>query len=170
MIQLVNLKDVPNYYHRYIEYITEGDYSLLMTENMEVMETTFLSYADRPNYAYAEGKWSVLQVLSHIIDVERVMSYRLHAISRNQKGSMLGFDHDAYVQDTVVSNKTIPGLLAEMKSVRASTIAMVENLDQQELHRTGVANNVTFSAQAIAWIMLGHCMHHVKVLNELYVD
>lgn len=170
MIQLVSLSDVPEYYHRYIQYITGGNYFALMAENMDAIEESFLAYADRPNYAYAEGKWTVLQVLSHLIDVERVMGYRLHAISRSEQQGMLGFDHDAYVQDTDVKNKTISGLLKEMKAVRMATIAMIGNLSQEELKRKGVANKVTFSAEGIAWIMLGHCIHHVKVLKELYVD
>tara|TARA_R110002049_G_C9149240_1_gene560140 strand:- start:729 stop:1241 length:513 start_codon:yes stop_codon:yes gene_type:complete len=170
MNQSIYLKDVPDYYRRYIDLIPDGSYKDLMHLDLEKTKKAFMSLQNKPNYAYQSGKWTVLQVLSHLIDVERVMVHRIHAFSRNESGSIPGFDHDDYVVQADLSNKTIDSLLKEFELIRFGTIHLVSNLSDNELKRKGIANNVEFTTSVLSWIILGHSIHHVNILNERYVD
>lgn len=170
MNQLINLEDVPNYYRRYIDLVPNGSYTDLMHLDLKNTVDAFTNLSERPNYAYQSGKWTVLQVLSHLIDVERVMVNRIHAFSRNEKGIIPGFDHDDYVIQADLSNKTIESLLKEFELIRLGTIHLVSHLSDSELKRKGVANNVEFTTSVLSWIVLGHSIHHVNILKERYVD
>ena len=170
MISRPDLKTVPSYYHQYFPIIPEGDFFELMEENSKNVQIVYSKNTKGEDFAYAKGKWTLKQIVSHLIDVERVMMNRIHCFVRGEKLSIPGFDHDAYVTDTDLSNKSIAGLINEFQLLRSANIAMFKNFSEEEWNRGGRANNVDFKVRTVAFIMLGHVIHHLKVIEELYYD
>lgn len=119
-------------------------------------------------YRYAEGKWSVKELIGHLSDAERVMSYRLLRIARGDETPLPGFDEKIYVPASNAENRALADLVTELAAVRASTLALVRSLDDTALTRRGVVNNWTLSVRGLAFIIAGHLQHHVNVLRERY--
>jgi hypothetical protein len=165
-----NLNEIPEYYHQYVNLVPDGDFSKLMTKNVNQLRDTLDKNTKGSNYAYADGKWTILEIVSHLIDVERVMMNRVHAFVRGEKNAILGFDHDAYVADADLSNKSVSGLFEEFELIRAANLAMFRNFSDEEWERTGTANNVQFTVRGLAYIMMGHVIHHLNVIEEKYYD
>jgi hypothetical protein len=165
-----DLNEIPEYYHQYVNLVPDGDFSKLMTKNVDQLKDTLDKNTKGSNYAYAEGKWTILEIVSHLIDVERVMMNRVHCFSRGEKNSIPGFDHDAYVTDADLSNKSLSGLVEEFELIRAANLAMFKNFSTAEWERRGTANNVQFTVRALAYIMMGHVIHHCNVIEEKYYD
>jgi len=121
------------------------------------------------NEVYAPGKWTVPVILQHLIDVERVMSYRAMSFARRETASLPGFDEDAYAANTLQSQRDINTLLEELKLVRVSNIYMFDSFDEEELSREGTANNVSLSVAALGYVIAGHQMHHLNIIEERYL-
>lgn len=121
-------------------------------------------------YAYAEGKWNVKQVLQHIIDTERIMSYRALCFARGEKQDLPGFDEDAYAATAQVNNKPIELIALEFLSVRQATIALFFGLTPEEITAQGRANNNVVSVNAIGWVIIAHARHHFNILVNRYLQ
>lgn len=119
-------------------------------------------------YAYAENKWTVAQVLQHIIDTERILSYRALCIARGEKTSLPGFDENEYNRNVKMEHKDFHLLSIEFFMVRQATISLFLGLSEEELKRIGTANNSNVSVIAIAHMIAAHARHHFKVLKERY--
>lgn len=119
-------------------------------------------------FRYADGKWSIKQVVGHIADAERIFVYRALAFARGERQSLPGFDENAYVDAARFDARTLADLLDEHRRVRAATLAFFGALDADELARRGVANGKAISVRAIAYITAGHERHHVRVLRDRY--
>jgi uncharacterized damage-inducible protein DinB len=124
--------------------------------------------ADKADYAYAEGKWTIKQVIGHMIDAERTFAYRILAFSRGQ-AQLPGFDEDEYVARSTFNSRTISDLIEEFKLVRESNIFLYRSLNQQQLLATGIANGNIISVRALLYIAAGHEMHHVNLIKERYL-
>jgi uncharacterized damage-inducible protein DinB len=124
---------------------------------------------DAADYRYAEGKWSVKEVLGHLVDAERIFAYRLLCIARGEKASLPGFDEDAYVAHAGFCARPLEALLEEYDLVRGSTLALLRGLDEAALTRRGLSNGHPASARALAWTLAGHELHHLGVLRERYL-
>jgi uncharacterized damage-inducible protein DinB len=118
-------------------------------------------------YAYAPGKWTVKQVLGHMIDTERTFAYRALVFSRNYI-ELPGFDQDIYVDNTDFNAQSIQDLAAEFKATRLSNIYMIRGFSEEQLLRTGIASNHLFSVRAFVYMMAGHELHHLRSLKEQY--
>lgn len=158
------------YYARYIDQVPDGD--VLETIERQLADTVALM--DRFGEAgslhrYAEGKWSVKEVLGHLADAERVFCYRAMAAARAEAGSLPAFDENAYVANAAFDARSLASLLGEMTAVRRATLALFRSMTPPELGRRVVANNVPVSARALAWIVAGHERHHQNVLRERYL-
>lgn len=117
---------------------------------------------------YAEGKWTVKDILQHVIDNERIMSYRALRFSRNDKTQLPGYDEAILAANTVASGRTISDLLQEFSELRQSTITLFRNMDKTMLTRMGNANQTEISALALGFVILGHPLHHMKVIRDRY--
>ena len=124
---------------------------------------------DKIDYRYAEGKWSIKEIIGHLIDNERVMSYRALAISRNEKQSLPGFEQDDYVRESNYSKRDYSELVEELKRVRESNLLMFKNFSEEILDRRGVANNSEVTVRAILFIIAGHELHHINIIKERYL-
>jgi uncharacterized damage-inducible protein DinB len=119
-------------------------------------------------YRYAEGKWTVAQLIGHMSDTERLFSYRLLHVLRGDPAPLAGMDENAWMAVSPHERRRIADVADEMIAVRKSTIALVESIDADGLSRSGTANNLPITARALAWIVPGHAQHHLEVLRDRY--
>ena len=158
------------YYARYIEQVPEGDVSDLLRRQVDDTVRLLGGLSGREaDFRYAEGKWSVKEVVGHVADVERVFGYRALCFARGETAALPGFDENEYVARAKFSGRTLGDLAAEFRQVRAATVALFGGLDAEELARRGTANNHPISVRALAFIIAGHERHHVKILVERYL-
>ncbi len=124
--------------------------------------------AQQASHRYNEGKWSVKEVIGHLSDAERVVSYRLMRIARGDKTPLPGFDEEAIAAASNADRRDLADLVGELSAVRKSTIALVRSLDEGALGQRGTVNNWSLTARGIVFIIAGHFAHHVNVLRERY--
>jgi uncharacterized damage-inducible protein DinB len=157
------------YYHGYIAKVTGENLGEQLTAQLQEMEQLFENVTDRAALArYADGKWSIKEVLGHLSDTERIFSYRLLRIARGDPTPLSGYDENAYVPAGNFDRRPLALLLAELRAIRLSSTAMMEGLPPESWSRRGVANGKPISARALAYIIIGHVNHHMGTLRELY--
>ena len=124
---------------------------------------------EKSQHRYAPGKWSIKELTVHILDTERIMAYRALCISRNEKNSLPGYDHDEYVREIDYSKITMKGLLEEFIVLRKSNILMLKNFTEEMCSRKGLANQKPITVRALAYVIYGHAQHHLNILKEKYL-
>jgi hypothetical protein len=157
------------YYNTYVSLVPERD--ILITLDSQSTETVALLSGRKPaeaDFRYAPGKWSVKEVLGHVIDSERIFAYRALRIARNDKTPMEGFEQDDYVKNGHFGQANLDALVEEFKSVRQATRSLFRNLDGAAWMRRGLANKNEVSVRALAYIIAGHELHHQRILREKY--
>jgi DinB superfamily len=156
------------YYDKYISLVPEGD--ILVTLEKQLLVT--LALLARPesdgDFRYAPGKWSAKESLGHVVDAERVFSYRAMRISRNDKTPLAGFEQDDYVKYGPFSHCTLASLVDELASVRKATLSLFRALDEAAWTRRGVASNNEVTVRALAYMIAGHELHHRRLFQEKY--
>lgn len=120
-------------------------------------------------YRYAEGKWSVRELVGHVIDSERIFGYRAVCVARGETLSLPGFDENAYAANATFDDCPLGELLDEFAQVREGHLSFFRHLSSEAWLRTGVANQNPISVRALAWILVGHARHHMAVLEERYL-
>jgi hypothetical protein len=156
------------YFARYIKLVGDDALGALRAQSASTPRLlTGLSEA-QAMHRYAPGKWSVKEVVGHLIDGERVFSYRALRIARADATPLPGFDENAWVPAAHFDRRTMPDLVNDYQTVRAATVALFSSFDDDTLTRTGTANNMPFSVRALAHIIAGHELHHVGILRERY--
>jgi hypothetical protein len=161
--------DYVPYYEKYVSLVPDQD--ILATLKKQLPETVRLLSAcaeDKGDLRYAPGKWSVKEVLGHVIDTERIFSYRALRIARNDKTPIEGYEQDDYVKYGPFGKCSLASLIEEFTSVREATLSLFRGLDEPAWVRRGVANNSEVSVRAIAYIVAGHELHHRRILREKY--
>jgi hypothetical protein len=156
------------YYGKYISLVPEGD--ILVTLERQLPDTVAL-LAPREadgDYRYAPGKWSVKESFGHVIDTERVFSYRALRIARNDQTPLAGYEQDDYVKYGPFAQCTLPAMLEEFTSVRKATVALFRALDQAAWSRRGTASNNEVTVRALAYMIAGHELHHRKLFQDKY--
>jgi uncharacterized damage-inducible protein DinB len=157
------------YYHRYIDKVPDEDIAGQLTAQLREIERMFESVTDRDAlFRYAEGKWSIKEILGHLSDVERIFSYRLLRIARGDSTPLPGFDENAYTPAGRFDERPLPMLLAEFRAVRQSTAALIEGLPAEAWDQRGSASDHPITTRALAYIIVGHVIHHLGVLRERY--
>ncbi|MDA9554712.1 DinB family protein [Pelobium sp.] len=125
--------------------------------------------ASKYDYAYADGKWTIKEVISHLIDTERVMTYRAMRFARNDGTELPGYDQDAIVANTNIDQYTYADLVDELVMLRQANLFFFKSLTEEDYKKKGVANGNTVSVGALLFIMVGHIEHHFNVLKEHYL-
>lgn len=120
-------------------------------------------------YRYAEGKWTIKEVLQHIIDTERIFSYRALCIARQDKTSFPGYDQDAYVPPSKANERGYQSLVSEYQTVRLATVILFDGFTDEMLLEVGTASNSPISVRALGFILMGHENHHCDVIRERYL-
>lgn len=143
-------------------------------EELEISLHDFIRFVqniplDKFDYSYAAGKWTIKEIIQHIIDTERIFAYRALRISRNDKTPLPGFEENSYVENTSAKARSIQDLLTEFSAVRHSNLLMFKSFSDEQLRRVGIASDHEISVRAIGFILLGHLKHHQKVFAERYL-
>ena len=145
-----------------------------MIEELEICLHDFIRFVqnipmDKFDYRYAEGKWTIKDIIQHIIDTERIFAYRALRISRNDKTPLPGFEENHYVDNTNANSRGIQDLLTELSAVRPSNLFLFKSFSEDQLKRIGIASDNEISVRAIGFIIIGHQKHHQKVFQERYL-
>ena len=160
----------PEYFATYIKKVAEDDVLEALHNQQHLMDTFFNSIPkDKWDFAYAPGKWTLKQMLQHIIDTERIFAYRSLCISRKETQSLPGFDENSYVANSNASNRSPENLLEELKAVRRSTVILFESFNPDMLNNSGLSNNNIVTVNALGYITAGHVYHHIAVINGRYL-
>ena len=154
----------------YIRQAGEGK----LIEELEISLHDFIKFVqnipmDKFDYRYAEGKWTIKDIIQHIMDTERILAYRALRFSRNDKTILPGFEEDDYSKNTDSNNRSIQDLLTEFSALRHSNLLFFKNLSDEQLKRIGTASNNQLSVRALGFVIIGHQKHHQKVFQERYL-
>ncbi len=161
--------DYPEHYRGYVGLVPEGDIIAIINAQIEETVAYIKKNEDRRDFRYAEGKWSLIEVIGHMIDTERIQAYRLMRIARGDKTPLAGYDDEGYVENARFSTRTIEDLLEELVAVRKSTVSLLRGLSKDTWENRGFANNGEFTVLALAYIIAGHELHHLKLIKERYM-
>ena len=157
------------YYDTYVSKVPKGDILQMLRDQMDstlwMLENLDESKGD---YRYAEGKWTVKEVLGHVVDSERLFAYRACCIGRGDKTPLPGYEQDDYVLTGGFNARPIKHLMTEYQGIRTATIAMLEGFPEEAWTRSGTASGNPFTAKALVWIIAGHELHHLIVFKEKY--
>jgi hypothetical protein len=158
------------YYDRYISLVPDGDVLSTLAAQMNETQALLRSLpASVATYRYAPDKWSVNELVGHVIDSERIFAGRALRFARNDPAPLPGFEQDDYVRNSTFDTYPLADLAAELEAVRQSTIFLFRHMDEQAWTRRGVANNAEVSVRALAYIIAGHELHHRAILRTRYL-
>jgi len=159
-----------NYYKDYTRQVLGNDLNI----ELKLQKAKYVQFLNeisesKEQYAYEKGKWTVLQVLQHIIDTERVMSYRALRFARNDQTELPGFEQDNFANEDGSADKNMMSIVNEFVAVRSATIEQFKNFNQTQLARIGVTSNQEVSVAGLGFIIVGHAIHHQSVLKDKYL-
>ncbi len=166
---MITIEKIPPFYQNYVRTLGEGELVPLLLKTGD----EFLSFGkslieNQGNYRYAEDKWTVKEVILHVIDAERIFAYRALRFGRNDPSEISGFEQNDYVPMSGAENRSIHSLMTEFTNVRASSVDLFSAMDEVARQRSGLASGVDISVEALGYIIAGHCKHHLNVLYERY--
>lgn len=158
------------YYERYVSLVDESTlFGTLAAQPGELSDLLGKLPDERGTFAYAEDKWSIKEVLGHLIDGERMFAYRILRISRADTTPIEGFEQDGYIENAHSNGRSIVDLVQEFRLLREANMFMLNNLNEEDCLRMGTASGLPVSVRALAYIMCGHIQHHCNILNERYL-
>ena len=158
------------YYEHYVSLVPEDDIKSVLAAQPAELKALIGSVPEtKGTYAYADGKWTIKQMLGHLIDGERMFAYRIFRISRGDETPIEGFEQDPYIENANSNGRPFADLLTEFSLLREANMIFFNNLKDDAWTRVGTANQRQISVRALAWIMAGHIRHHTGVLNERYL-
>jgi hypothetical protein len=158
------------YYERYISLVADSDIIGTLGAQSTHLQDIFIGVTEeKGEFRYAEDKWSIKELLGHLIDGERMFAYRLFRISRGDETPIEGFEQDGYIENAHSNERSFADLLEEFSLLRRANMIFFKNLDEAAWSRMGTANNVKISVRALVYIMAGHIEHHLAILRERYL-
>jgi uncharacterized damage-inducible protein DinB len=158
-----------DFYQRYIDYTKGETIQEVLSYHMPSLDEFYNNLpAEKADFAYAADKWTVKQLIQHLIDTERVFTYRLTRVSRNDNTPIPGFDENNYAENAPATNRTLTDLLKEFYLLRQSTTLFIRSLSEEQINRKGNASGWPITANALCYIIVGHNLHHKKILEERY--
>jgi hypothetical protein len=161
--------DYAPYYSRYVDLVPDGNVIDLLERQGKDTAALLRRVDDKASLSrYAPGKWSVREVAGHMADTERVFAYRTVAFARGDSTPLPGFDQDVWAKATNANDRPLPDLTSELAAIRASTVALLRSFGAAELARSGTASDNHVTVAALAYMIAGHELHHVKILREQY--
>lgn len=159
-----------SYYERYVSLVADGDIiSTLKNQISETLELLTAINAEKADFRYAEGKWSVKELVGHMIDTERIFAYRALRIARGDRTPIEGYEQDDYIKNAEFAKCNLADLAEEFALIRRANVLMFRNLSETAWHRRGTANEREVSVRALAYISAGHEIYHVNILKERYL-
>ncbi len=166
-----DLQTVPSFHQRYVELVK--DYDVLEALEISGRQTTELVRTikeEKGEHRYGPGKWSIKELLCHMLDTERILSYRALRFARNDKTQLHGFEENDYAPEANAHGRTISRIADEMQRLRLTSIDLFSSFTTTMLDRKGMANNNELSVLNLGYIIAGHESHHRKILVERYLS
>lgn len=161
---------IPVFYHKYVQQVQEGSLREVLARHADSLPRVLGGLPEeRWSHSYAPGKWSIKEVVQHIIDTERIFCYRALAFARGEQAALPGFDENAYAAAADANRRTGDDLLAEFAAVQQATQLMFASFSSEQLASVGTANGNPMYVAGIGYIIAGHCMHHLHILTERYL-
>ena len=171
-IVMIPKNEYAPYFERYIKLVSKENKTII--ENLEKSQNDFDSLLrdlpkEKHDFTYAEGKWTLKELIQHIIDTERIFCYRALCFARNDKTSLPGFDQDIFADNDTANERNYYDLLEEMATLRKSSIQLYKSFSEEALLRIGVASDNKMSVRALGYLFSGHQVHHLNVIKERYL-
>ena len=165
-----DLSRVGNFYHNYINLVTEDE----LTEAFNKESASLVRFldtipADKYDYRYSDGKWTIKEVLQHIVDAERIFSYRALRFARKDSTPLSGFDENSFAAAAKADIRSWDKLVEEFKVVRRSSELLFNSFDDEQLQSNGISSNSPNYVLGLGFILIGHAMHHQKIIKERYL-
>lgn len=158
------------YYAGYVANVPDGDLLGILEHQLDDALVQISAIGeDHGDHVYAEGKWSIKQVILHVIDAERIFAYRALRIARGDETPLPGFEENAFAANSMAEARTLGDLVEEFGHVRCATLALLRPLTAEAGARRGTASGYPVSVRALAWILAGHAAHHLRILRERYI-
>ncbi|MBT1703105.1 DinB family protein [Chryseosolibacter indicus] len=165
-----DLDSIPLFYRGYVENVKDLDVMEALQQSSKVALTIFRTIPeDMGEYRYAEGKWSIKELLNHMMDAERIFAYRALRFSRNDGTPLPGFEENDYAPNANAQARSVTTLCDEMERLRATTIDLYSTFTPEMLKRDGTANNNRLSVLNLGYVIAGHETHHRKIIVERYL-
>lgn len=159
------------YFERYTKLVPDGEIVSILTKQMENSLALLKSIDEaKANYRYAADKWSIKQLLGHVIDTERIFTYRALRFARNDSNPLVGYDQDQFVNGADFDSRNFADMVDEFDHVRRASIHLFKPLSDEEWLRRGTANDAEVSVRALAHILAGHELHHMDILKSRYLS
>ncbi|MFN3666932.1 MAG: DinB family protein [Sediminibacterium sp.] len=160
----------PPYFEGYISKIDAESISEIKNKYATALENFYTSLPEaKADFAYAPGKWTLKDLLQHVVDTERIMSYRLLRIARNDATPLASFDENSYAEQAAASNRSFDDIKEEFMAVRKSTNLLLQSIQPTQFDNAGVASGMRITANALVYIIYGHMMHHRSIIEERYL-
>jgi uncharacterized damage-inducible protein DinB len=158
------------FYAGYVEQYQDLNPIMAIIRSTEEWNSTLSSISeDQKLCTYADGKWTINQLLAHCVDTERIFQYRVLRIAREPEALLSGFNEDDFAAINPASSRSLDSLREEFNTVRQSSLLLFESLSESDYQKTGLADGKTISINALGFIMAGHVKHHLNILNERYL-
>jgi hypothetical protein len=166
-----DINPMPDYFEKYIQLVTEDYLGVAFKNSLTAIETIDINHFQKiGDKVYAPGKWTIKDILQHLIDSERVFSYRAMRFARADSTELPGYDENLYAKTADASSRSLESILSEFESVRASTMYLFESFSTQALLRVGTCNDKQISVLGLGFTIIGHQIHHFNVINDKYAD
>jgi uncharacterized damage-inducible protein DinB len=170
MLTNVELQKVPSHFMHYVEHVRTLDFMDALSESSAKMQEFLRTVPEaKGTYRYADGKWSIKEVLNHLMDAERIFAYRALRFSRNDKTELAGFEENDYAPEANAHARTIKQLSDEMIRLRATSIDLFASFTPEMLERSGKASKNVAQVKVFAYLIGGHEMHHLAIFKERYM-
>ncbi len=161
----------PSYFNTYIKLVEGSEISKIINNQSPIDLDFFESVNEEQSlYKYQEEKWTVKEILQHIIDTERIFCFRALAIARREEDKLPGFDENNYAKYSRANERTWADLVSEFRALRAATIFLIESFNEEDLLRSGNVNDYQITVSAICYTIVGHVQHHIHIIRERYLD
>lgn len=161
--------DYAPFYQPYLDATSPiDDAGELLARQSDVLAYMATWTEEKATHRYADGKWTVAQVVGHMADTERVFAYRLLRIARGDATPLSGFDENAWQLQAGFEARTLASVVTELKAVRMASLALIRSLDAAAVEREGLANDKRVTARALVWLIGGHFAHHAAILRDRY--
>lgn len=159
------------YFHRYIDLVPDNDFVTTL-QNNTIEVTSFFAQlpANKQHYRYAEDKWTPKEILLHIMDTERIFTYRaLAAIRGDDKSALPGYDENSYAANADANSRSMDDLLKEFNAIRTASQKLFEHVTDEQSTQTALVADVPTTTRALAYVIIGHTLHHMQVIRERYL-
>ncbi len=160
-----------NYFEKYTALVPEKEIISALANQLKILNDFFKSVSEeKAEYAYAEGKWTLREMLQHLIDTERIFGFRALSIARKETATLNGFDENSYAANSSANKRTWAELVNEMKIVRESTTLLFRSFTDEMLNTVGNFSAATATVNTIGSIIVGHFYHHLNIANQRYLN